>query len=115
MKPFNVTVMSVLTGMVLSNCHSYFDDFTLSDKSLYKQIEGNIGDYARGRDGMPTMEYAAHVVGKITERTTEKYWYGPLAHHTKERMAPPVSHETTVSRPFSSSHYTWRMLTEIGL
>jgi 1-acylglycerone phosphate reductase len=114
MKPFDVSVMSILTGMVLSNCHSYFDDFRLPDKSLYKQIEGKIGDYARGRDGMPTMDYAAHVVGKITDRTTAKYWYGPLAHHVKERMAPPVSHENTVSQISSSSQSTDSMLTRIG-
>ncbi|KAF1954599.1 NAD(P)-binding protein [Byssothecium circinans] len=93
--PFRVSVTQIVTGMVLSNCHSYFDDFKLPEKSLYKPIEEAIGKYASGRAGMPTLEYAEHVVEVVLKRETEKYWFGPWAGDIKARMAPIMPYEST--------------------
>ena len=98
LKPFHVSVTQILTGMVLSNCHSYFDDFTLPDESLYKPIEKSISKYASGRAGMPTSEYTEHVVEIILKRETEKYWFGPWADHIKEKMAPSIPYKASVRK-----------------
>ncbi|PVI01087.1 NAD(P)-binding protein [Periconia macrospinosa] len=95
LKPFHVKVKQILTGMVLSNCHSYFDGYTLPQNSLYKPIEEEIGRYASGRAGMPTLEYTEHVVEVILNQETEKYWFGPWADDIKEIMAPAKPYEDT--------------------
>ncbi|ROW07491.1 hypothetical protein VPNG_07060 [Cytospora leucostoma] len=66
--PFDVDVLEVVTGGVKSRGQTYFDDFKLLEKSLYKSIEDVIASRAQGKDQllrMETAEYAAAVADKI--------------------------------------------------
>ncbi|KAF2108438.1 hypothetical protein BDV96DRAFT_616274 [Lophiotrema nucula] len=80
--PFDVGVLSVVTGAVQSNGQTYFDDLRLPEGSLYKPIEETIRKRAQGSDGverMPTTDYAGPVVDEIVKRTTGSFWYGGSA------------------------------------
>lgn len=82
LQPFEVDVLSVVTGAVKSNGYSYYDDYALPKESLYKPIEDIIASRAQGNDGMTRMdttEYADAVVDAVLKRTTGKFWYGSYA------------------------------------
>ncbi|KAK6066171.1 short chain dehydrogenase [Seiridium cupressi] len=84
--PFGVDVLEVVTGAVGTNGQTYFGDFELPSKSLYKSIEHTIARRAQGNDGLPRMdvsEYASVVVDEITKRTTGRFWYGNNAEAVK--------------------------------
>ncbi|KAK9423447.1 hypothetical protein SUNI508_14027 [Seiridium unicorne] len=84
--PFGVDVLEVVTGAVGTNGQTYFGDFKLPSKSLYKSIEHTIAGRAQGNDGLPRMdasEYASVVVDEITKRTTGRFWYGNNAEAVK--------------------------------
>lgn len=77
--PFGVDVLKVVTGAVMTRNQTYFGDFKLPEQSLYKGIEDVIASRAQGKDEMhrmETVEYAAVVAGRITNRTTGRFWYG---------------------------------------
>ncbi|QKX56023.1 uncharacterized protein TRUGW13939_03123 [Talaromyces rugulosus] len=68
--PFNVKVLSIVTGAVKTMGQTYFGDFKLPDDSLYKSIEDIIAARARGEDGRPRMalaEYSNEVVTQIIQ------------------------------------------------
>ncbi|KAK9783957.1 hypothetical protein SCAR479_00516 [Seiridium cardinale] len=84
--PFGVDVLEVVTGAVGTNGQTYFGDFNLPSKSLYKSIEHTIAGRAQGNDGLPRMdagEYASVVVDEIAKRTTGRFWYGNNAEAVK--------------------------------
>lgn len=79
LEPFGVTVLSIVTGAVQSNGQTYFENFKLPEDSMYKSIEGIIGDRARGGDGSKresAQEYAENVVKDILAGKTGKVWRG---------------------------------------
>ncbi|RYP10559.1 hypothetical protein DL765_008063 [Monosporascus sp. GIB2] len=80
--PFNVKVLSVVTGALKTMGQTHFDDWRLPEKSLYAPIESTIRDRARGQEGAPRMEavdYAKRVVSEIIKGRTGKFWYGASA------------------------------------
>ncbi|GFF43815.1 NADPH-dependent 1-acyldihydroxyacetone phosphate reductase [Aspergillus udagawae] len=82
MAPFNVKVLSIVTGAVRTNGQTYFDDLRLPEDSLYKTIEDTVVARARGKDGATRMaaeEYAAQVVRAITAGRQGKFWCGSMA------------------------------------
>ncbi|CRG85083.1 Protein RDR1 [Talaromyces islandicus] len=84
--PFNVKVLSIVTGAVKTMGQTYFGDFKLPDGSLYKSIEGIIAARARGEDDVPRMglaEYSNKVVTQIIQGQTSKFWCGENAESTK--------------------------------
>ncbi|KAG6358532.1 hypothetical protein INS49_012049 [Diaporthe citri] len=84
--PFGVDVLEVVTGGVKTRGQTYFGDFKLPDKSLYKNTEDVIASRAQGKDGLPRMEaaeYAAAAADQITSRTTGRFWYGNNAESTR--------------------------------
>lgn len=100
MKPFDVNVLSVVTGSVKSKGQTYFQDWAVPEHSLYKKIEPTMAQRVRGLDHlprMPTMEYATAVVDAITTRTTEKFWCGSNVEGIKASLAPPIPHEALVN------------------
>lgn len=85
LSPFNVDVLSIVTGAIQTNCQTSFHYWKLPPDSLYKPIEGTIAQRARGEDGfsrMDPMQYARRVVGEIVRGKTGKFWYGSLASET---------------------------------
>jgi 1-acylglycerone phosphate reductase len=82
LSPFNVNVISVVTGAVQTNGLTYFDDFKLPSDSLYKSIEDTIFFRAHG-GGSPkrlnVAEYAEKVVTTIIKGSSYKTWPGPVA------------------------------------
>jgi len=100
MQPFDVNVLSIVTGAVKSKGQTYFQDWTLPEHSRYKKIEDVIANRARGGDHyprMPTAEYSTAVVDAITSRTTEKFWYGTNAENIKA-LTPSIPHEALVNQ-----------------
>ncbi|RAO74287.1 uncharacterized protein BHQ10_010299 [Talaromyces amestolkiae] len=84
--PFNVGVLSIVTGAVKSQGQTYFGDFKLPDDSLYSSIEDIIASRAQGKDGvdrMPLMAYSNKVVDQITKGVMGKFWCGNNASETK--------------------------------
>lgn len=84
--PFQVKVLSVVTGAVKTRGQTYFDDFKLPSDSLYKPIEETIAARARGEDGRPRgelMEHCQKVVADITAGKSGKVWQGKNAGSTK--------------------------------
>lgn len=84
--PFGVDVLEIVTGAVETRGQTYFGDFKLPEKSLYKSIEDVIASRAQGNDGLPRMkaaEYAAAVADQIKSRTTGRFWYGNNAESTR--------------------------------
>jgi NAD(P)-dependent dehydrogenase (short-subunit alcohol dehydrogenase family) len=82
MAPFNVKVLSIVTGAVRTNGQTYFDDLRLPEDSLYKSIEDTVVARARGEDGATRTtaeEYAAQVVRAITAGRQGKFWCGSMA------------------------------------
>ncbi|GIK00881.1 hypothetical protein Aspvir_004910 [Aspergillus viridinutans] len=82
MAPFNVKVLSIVTGAVRTNGQTYFDDLRLPEDSLYKTVEDTVVARAGGEDGATRMtaeEYAARVVRAITAGRQGKFWCGNMA------------------------------------
>lgn len=82
LEPFGVSVLSIVTGAVRTNCLSYFQDWKLPEDSLYKPIEQTIAARARGEDGVKRtdrMEYGEKVVSEIVGGSTDKVWCGNMA------------------------------------
>lgn len=90
LSPFNVSVLSIVTGAIQTNGHSSaFHEWNLPPRSLYRSIEESIARRARGQDDgierMDPMAYARKVVGEIVARGGArgkgkgKFWYGNLA------------------------------------
>ncbi|PVI02452.1 NAD(P)-binding protein [Periconia macrospinosa] len=81
--PFNVTVLTVVTGGVQTSGQTYFGDLKLPESSLYKKIEHTIVERAQGRgDGLSRVEardYAQAVVNEIEKGKSGKFWYGAAA------------------------------------
>ncbi|EED20039.1 hydroxybutyrate dehydrogenase, putative [Talaromyces stipitatus ATCC 10500] len=80
--PFNVGVLSIVTGAVKTQGQTYFGDFKLPSDSLYHSIEDTIAARAQGNDGttrMNLMTYCDQVVTKITKGATGKFWCGDSA------------------------------------
>jgi 1-acylglycerone phosphate reductase len=77
--PFKISVLSIVTGAVQTNGQTYFEDFSLPQDSLYKDIESTIAARARGEDGvkrMPAKEYAEKVVANVLDGAAGKVWLG---------------------------------------
>lgn len=85
LRPFQVKVLSIVTGGVASS-NQASGDFALPPSSLYKPIKATIegshghGAYAR----MPVMVYANHVVDHIEIGSTGKVWVGSHAEDAKK-------------------------------
>lgn len=80
--PFDVTVLSVVTGAVKTNGLTYFEDWELPADSIYKPIEATIAERTRGHDGvkrMETIDYANKVADEITRGASGKVWRGSTA------------------------------------
>jgi len=77
--PFGVTVVTVLNGGVQSNGQAHFGGWKLPEGSVYKPIEAEIAQRARGEDGATRSDTTAHakeLVGKITGRNKGRVWAG---------------------------------------
>lgn len=88
--PFQVKVLSVVTGAVQTQGQTYFGDFELPKNSLYKPIETTIASRARGQDGVPRMDlmvYCNEVVSKLTSGETGRIWCGNNAEMTKNSIS----------------------------
>ncbi|KAH8700862.1 putative hydroxybutyrate dehydrogenase [Talaromyces proteolyticus] len=86
LRPFNVGVLSVVTGAVKTQGQTYFGDFKLPADSSYHSIEDTIASRAQGIDGstrMDLMTYSDQVVTKITTGATGKFWCGDNASAVK--------------------------------
>ncbi|OKL64223.1 hypothetical protein UA08_01024 [Talaromyces atroroseus] len=84
--PFDVKVLSVVTGAVRTMGQTYFGDFKLPEDSLYKSIEDAVAVRARGQDGkerMNLMVYSNEVVSRIVQGETGKFWFGERAESIK--------------------------------
>ncbi|KAL9106014.1 MAG: hypothetical protein Q9227_008922 [Pyrenula ochraceoflavens] len=80
--PFDVTVVSVVTGAVESRVHSHYQDWKMPKNSRYVSVEGDFVKRAKGDDGSPRMEnhkYAEGVVDKLLNKPGSKIWYGAAA------------------------------------
>ncbi|KAK1143258.1 hypothetical protein N8T08_006958 [Aspergillus melleus] len=86
LQPFNIRVLSIVTGAVKTLGQTYFGDFKLPEDSLYKAIEGTVAARARGEDGharMGLMSYAEEVVSAIVGGKSGKVWCGENAEATR--------------------------------
>jgi hypothetical protein len=84
--PFNVGVLSIVTGAVKTQGQTYFEDFKLPADSLYHSIEKTIASRAQDNDGvtrMDLMAYSEQVVNQITKGATGKFWCGNNASGVK--------------------------------
>jgi 1-acylglycerone phosphate reductase len=79
LRPFGVSVVSVVTGPVSSQVHTHTDMWKLPENSLYADAEEAITKRASGDDGAPrmdTMQYASGVVNKLLNGGNPKFWAG---------------------------------------
>lgn len=77
--PFGVDVLEVVTGGVKTMGQTYFDDFKLPSKSLYKSIEGHNCQLSLGpRRNVPNGhdEILHRFAYQIVTRTTGTFWCG---------------------------------------
>ena len=82
MQPFNVTVLSVITGAVETLGNTYFTDLKLPEGSIYAPIESTVASRAQGHDGVKRTsrkEYATKVVAEIARGVGGKIWCGSQA------------------------------------
>lgn len=83
LQPFDVRVLSVVTGAVQSMGQvGRFDEYKLPEDSMYKPIEAFIKDRAQGKDGIEReelMTYCNKVVSEITDGRAKKFWCGGSA------------------------------------
>lgn len=112
--PFNVKVLSVVSGGLKTMGQTHFDDWRLPENSLYAQVEATIRDRARGQEGAPRMEaaeYAHRVVSEILKGRTGKFWYGASAGATKfGTQFLPTSLMVRENAPFRSLHPLRKLL-----
>ncbi|OAL04447.1 NAD(P)-binding protein [Phaeosphaeriaceae sp. SRC1lsM3a] len=79
LRPFGVSVVTVVTGPVSSKVHTHTDMWKLPENSLYAEAEDMITKRAQGDDGAPrmdTMKYASGVVDKLLKGGNPKFWAG---------------------------------------
>ncbi|KAH8722688.1 putative hydroxybutyrate dehydrogenase [Phaeosphaeriaceae sp. PMI808] len=80
--PFDVKVVTVVTGAVQSKVHSHYLNWQMPKTSRYISVEGEFVKRAKGEDGAPRMEnhkYAEGVVNKLIGNPGPKIWYGAAA------------------------------------
>ncbi|KAI3337552.1 NAD(P)-binding protein [Xylariaceae sp. AK1471] len=73
--PFDVKVLSVVTGALQTMGQTHFDKWKLPADSAYYAVESIVRMRARGQEGAPrmeAMEYARRVVSEITKGRTGK-------------------------------------------
>lgn len=100
--PFGVDVLSIVTGGVVTQGQTYFEDFALPKDSMYRKIEGTIAGRAQGGDELPRMnlrEYGDQVAEAIVNRKTGRVWMGSGAEGTRDAVVGPAPQETMVSDP----------------
>ena len=80
--PFNVKVVTVMTGTISTNILASDKNFQLPSTSRYRSIEKEIAARARGEDGTPRMTPAAYVE-KVVEDflggVNQQIWRGGYA------------------------------------
>ncbi|RAH79260.1 putative hydroxybutyrate dehydrogenase [Aspergillus japonicus CBS 114.51] len=84
--PFQVRVLSIVTGGVQTLGQSHFDEFALPEGAMYKSIEDTIAKRARGEDGKQRSSLRGHaeqVVTAIVAGTAGQFWCGQGAGATK--------------------------------
>lgn len=77
--PFDVKVVSIVTGATKTNIHSHHEEWKMPESSRYLAAEEDFRKRAKGDDGAPRMDaqkYAEGVVGKLLNRPGPKFWYG---------------------------------------
>lgn len=77
--PFNVKVISIVTGAVQSKAHSHYEEWKMPATSRYLSVEESFTKRAKGDDGAPRMnnhKYAEGVVGKLLAGPGPKFWFG---------------------------------------
>ncbi|KAF3402818.1 NADPH-dependent 1-acyldihydroxyacetone phosphate reductase [Talaromyces pinophilus] len=89
LKPFGVSTLSVVNGVVRSNAQNWkhFEDWKLPDNSLYKSLEQHIHDRISEKDGVyndgivrvDTAQHAQKLVDEILAGTTGTLWIGGQA------------------------------------
>lgn len=82
MQPFDVTVLSVVTGAVDTLGNTYFAEFKLPESSIYAPIESTIASRAQGHDGVKResrKEYAIKVVAEVARGIGGTMWCGSHA------------------------------------
>ncbi|KAL8672930.1 MAG: hypothetical protein Q9168_002636 [Polycauliona sp. 1 TL-2023] len=80
--PFDVKVVTAITGAVSTNTLSTGGSLKLPNTSIYKSIEKEISDRAAGKDGTPRMEpsvYAEKVVEDVLRGANWQIWRGSYA------------------------------------
>lgn len=89
LKPFGVSTLSVVNGVVRSNAQNWkhFEDWKRPDNSLYKSLEQHIHDRISEKNGVyndgivrvDTAQHAQKLVDKILAGTTGTLWIGGQA------------------------------------
>lgn len=89
LKPFGVSTLSVVNGVVRSNAQNWkhFEDWKLPDDSLYKPLEELIHQRMQEKDGVyndgvartDTAQHAQKLADKILAGTTGSLWIGSQA------------------------------------
>ena len=102
--PFNVSVLSIVTGAVLTQGQSYFEEFALPANSRYKVVEDKVRARAQGTEfgkaGLHKMsleEYSSQAVKAILGRECGKVWLGAHAEDVRMATAPAVGQDVLVS------------------
>lgn len=91
---FGVTVLIVTTCAVKTKGQTYFEDWKLPAKSIYKQVEDKIAARARVHDGierMVTMAYGNKVVNKIESGASGRVWLVPSLDRSSFKLRGMVS------------------------
>lgn len=82
MAPFDVKVVTAMTGAVTSNFIANAPEYHLPPASCYTPVEKNIADMVKGIN-LPTPiraeEYAERVVGDVIGGANGKIWRGAMA------------------------------------
>ena len=92
--PFDVKVVTTITGSVASNINLEAAGVPLRSDSLYAEIEGQISDIAHGAhvpNQMSSKDYAEKVVGDILGGTSGRLWRGGNATAVRCLSALPQS------------------------
>ena len=82
MAPFDVKVVTVITGVVGTNIMTNVSLVTLPPTSQYRPVEKNIAARARGVDVKKQMkkeDFAEKVVGDVLGGANGKIWRGELS------------------------------------
>lgn len=84
--PFNVKVLTVMTGAIGSKALEKTQDLKLPEDSIYKAIETHVIARARGEDGVKRTapsDYAKQVVRDVQSGTNGSTWRGSFAGFVK--------------------------------